>query len=193
VGVVCQNIRCRFYLKEKGKDIRVKWCDVDLQRKIIVCNEPEKGSNTRVFGNISDKLLIMLNQMPKINEFVFGESTLNSLKATYGRSRKRLSFKLGNPRLLEVHFHKLRHLRATMEYHYTKDILHVKEFLGHKDIENTQLYIQLDKQLFQNIHDDKFISRVAHNTAECCELIDVGFEYQTGTFDDGGKIFRKRK
>jgi hypothetical protein len=25
-----------------------------------------------------------------------------------------------------------------MEYHYTKDILHVKEFLGHKEIEGVE-------------------------------------------------------
>jgi hypothetical protein len=52
---------------------------------------------------------------------VFGECTINSLKATYGRARHRLAFKLQNPRLLEIHFHTLRHWKATMEYHYTKD------------------------------------------------------------------------
>ncbi len=30
-----------------------------------------------------------------------------------------------------------------MEYHKTKDILHVKEILGHKSINNTILYTQL--------------------------------------------------
>jgi|GEM_PF-5486413 hypothetical protein len=29
-----------------------------------------------------------------------------------------------------------------MEYHYTKDIIHVKNFLGHKEIDNTLIYIQ---------------------------------------------------
>jgi integrase len=135
----------------------------------------------------------MINQITKINDLVFGDYTINSLKATFGRSRKRLAFKLGNPRLLEIHFHSLRHWKATMEYHYTKDILHVKKFLGHREIENTQLYVSLDEQVFKNLHDEKFISRVAYNTEDCCKLVDVGFEYVTGTFSDGGKIFRKRK
>lgn len=135
----------------------------------------------------------MLNQMPRTNDYVFGTFTMNSLKATYTRARKRIAFKLGNPRLKEIHFHTLRHWKATMEYHYTKDILAVKAFLGHVTLDNTLLYIQLDKQLFQNIPEDQFITRVAHNTEECCSLMEVGFEYHTGTFEDGGKIFRKRK
>ncbi|MEM3378581.1 MAG: site-specific integrase, partial [Candidatus Bathyarchaeia archaeon] len=78
-------------------------------------------------------------------------------------------------------------------YHRTKDILHVKEFLGHKEIDNTLVYIQIDKALFQNVPNDQFITRVAHNTEEACKLIEAGFEYVTGEYNDGGKIFRKRK
>jgi integrase/DNA-directed RNA polymerase subunit M/transcription elongation factor TFIIS len=176
-----------------GEGIRLKWKDVDIKRKLIFCNEPEKGSNTRVFGDVDPQLLRMLDQMPRINECVFGNYTKDSLKATLGRARKRLAFKLGNPRLLGIHFHTLRHWKATMLYHETKDILHVKEFLGHRDIEHTLLYITLESQIFKNDSDDKFTSRVAKNTEECCRLVDVGFEYITGTFEDGGKIFRKRK
>lgn len=80
-----------------------------------------------------------------------------------------------------------------MLYHYKPDLLLVADFLGHKDIENTRLYVQLEKALFKNVQNDEYISKVAFNTQQCCELIDVGFEYVTGSFDDGGKIFRKRK
>jgi hypothetical protein len=55
------------------------------------------------------------------------------------------------------------------------------------------LYIQLDKQLFKNYYNDQFITRIAHNAEEVCKLIEVGFEYVTGEYGDGGKIFRKRK
>jgi len=176
-----------------GEAIRLKWIDIDFQRKIITLNDPEKGSLPRIFNDLSGKLLSMLNTLPRTNDYLFGKSTLNSLKATYGRARKRLAFKLGNPRLKSIHFHTLRHWAATMEYHYTKDILHVKAFLGHVTLDNTLLYIQLDKQLFQNIPEDNFITRVAQNTEESCKLVDVGFEYVTGEYSDGGKIFRKRK
>jgi site-specific recombinase XerC len=115
------------------------------------------------------------------------------MKATFVRARRRLAEKLQNPRLKEIHFHMLRHYAATMLYHQTKDLLLVKAFLGHREVENTMLYIQLDKQLFQNIADDAFTTRRAYNAEEVCKLVDVGFEYVTGEYNDGGKIFRKRK
>jgi hypothetical protein len=41
--------------------------------------------------------------------------------------------------------------------------------------------------------EERFISKVAMNVKEATELIDLGFEYVTGEYSDGGKIFRKRK
>ena len=55
------------------------------------------------------------------------------------------------------------------------------------------LYIQLDKKLFQNLNADQFNTKIAQNAEEACKLIEVGFEYVTGEYSDGGKIFRKRK
>jgi integrase len=145
----CSNMIATFLqtLKEtamrSGEAKKLRWTDVDFQRKIIILNDPEKGSLPRIFNSLSGKLLNMLNALPRKSDLVFGESSLNSFKATYYRARARLAFKLGNPRLKEIHFHTLRHWKATMEYHYTKDILHVKELLGHKEIDNTLIYIQL--------------------------------------------------
>jgi integrase len=176
-----------------GEALGLKWKDVDLERRIITLNEPEKGSNPRIFNDLSGKLLSMLNTLPKENEKLFGTRTRNSLKNTYCRARKRLANKLGNPRLNEIHFHTLRHWKATMLYHYKPDMLEVAEFLGHKELRNTRLYIQLEKKLFRNLPDDMFITRIAHNAEEACSFIEVGFEYVTGEYTDGGKIFRKRK
>jgi len=79
-----------------------------------------------------------------------------------------------------------------MEYHRTKDILHVQRFLGHKNIQNTLIYIDLEAKMFTNSNEG-FTTRVAQNTGEACSLIESGFEYVTGEYGDGGKIFRKRK
>lgn len=54
-----------------GEAIMLKWSDVDFERRIIYCNTPEKGSDARLFGNISGKLLSMLNAMPRISEYIF--------------------------------------------------------------------------------------------------------------------------
>jgi integrase len=177
----------------RGEAIKIPWKDVDLERRILMCNYPEKGSNPRIFSDLSGKLLNMLNNLPRQNEMLFGTTTENMLKNQLCRIRKRLAFKLGNPRLNEIHFHTLRHWKATMLYHYKPDILIVAEFLGHKDLENTRLYIQLEKSLFKNLPNDQFITRIAHSAEESCKLIEVGFEFITGEYNDGGKIFRKRK
>jgi len=176
-----------------GEALRLNWKDVDLERRIITLNEPEKGSNPRIFNELSGKLLAMLDTLPRENGKLFGTRTRNSLKNTFCRARKRLAHKLGNPRLKEIHFHTLRHWKATMLYHYKPDMLEVAEFLGHKELRNTRLYIQLEKRLFKNLPNDLFITRIAHNPEEACSYVEVGFEYVSGAFNDVGQIFRKRK
>jgi len=73
-----------------------------------------------------------------------------------------------------------------MEYHKTKDILHVMRILGHKNIKNTLVYTQL-----MDFQDDDYVSRVAHTIEEACQLIEAGFEYVCEM--DNIKIFRRRK
>jgi integrase len=184
----------------RGEAIQVPWRDVDLERRIIMCNYPEKGSDTRIFSDLSGGLLNMLNNLPRVNEMLFGTITEDLLKNQLCRTRARLAFKLGNQHLNDIHFHTLRHWKATMLYHYgipgemdPHDLLEVAKFLGHRDLENTRMYIQLEKNLFKNIPVDKYVTRVAHNTEDSCRFIEDGFEYHTGSFEDGGKIFRKQK
>ena len=109
-----------------GEAIKLKWIDIDFKRRNIILNEPEKGSNPRIFNNLSGKLLSMLNALPHINDKVFGKATSNSMKAIFARSRNKMASKLQNPQLKKIHFHTLRHWKATMEYHKTKDIMHVR-------------------------------------------------------------------
>jgi glutathione peroxidase-family protein len=44
-----------------------------------------------------------------------------------------------------------------------------------------------------DLPNDNFITRIAKDAQEACEFIQVGFDYVIGEYDDGGKIFRKRK
>ena len=73
-----------------------------------------------------------------------------------------------------------------MEYHRTKDILHVKERLGHRSITSTLIYTHL-----VNFESDEFYHATSKTVKEACELIDKGFEYITE--QDGVKLWRKRK
>jgi hypothetical protein len=62
------------------------------------------------------------------------------------------------------------------------------EMLGHRDIKTTLIYTQIIH--FEN---EDYHLAVAENTDEARKLIETGFEYVTGEYNDGGKIFRKRK
>jgi hypothetical protein len=74
-----------------------------------------------------------------------------------------------------------------MEFAKTKNILHVRNLLGHKSVQSTELYTQLI-----DFHDDEYHSAVAKTVEEGQKLVEAGFEYVCG-FDDGIRLFRKRK
>ena len=78
-----------------------------------------------------------------------------------------------------------------MLYHQTKDVLYVMQFLGHKSVKNTMLYIQLEQTIFKEASDE-FICRVAKNVEEAKNLIEAGFDYVCTT-PDNVMLFRKRK
>jgi integrase len=130
----------------------------------------------------------MLNHIPRNTNKIW--ATLYSLKSNFYKTRKSLAFKLQNPRLKQIGLHTFRHWKATMEYHKTRDILHVQQVLGHRDLRNTLIYINLEKALFQNA-DDQYHVKVAQTLEEATKLLEVGFEYVTEM--DGAKLFKKRK
>jgi len=105
---------------------------------------------------------------------------------TYGRLRNRAAEKLQNPRIRYITFHTFRHWKATMEYHKTKDILHVQQILDHRNIMNTLIYTQLIT--FEN---EDYHSAVAATVQEARNLIENGFEYVCT--HEGIMIYRKRK
>jgi site-specific recombinase XerD len=85
----------------------------------------------------------MLNSLPRSCDKVFENKSMRVFRQNFIIQRKWVAQKLGNPRINRISFHMFRHWKATMEYHKTKDILHVKQMLGHKKIENTMIYTQL--------------------------------------------------
>jgi len=169
-----------------GEIFKLKWKDVDLERKFITINEPEKGSLPRQ-SKISSKLATMLETLPRQGDKVWGKSTLHQLRSNFNNQRNRTAFKLGNPRLREIHFHSFRHWFASMEYHKSKDILRVKQKLGHKSINNTMIYTHLIEY-----EAEEYTSKVAKNIKEAEELVNAGFEYVCD-YNEEGKLFRKRK
>jgi integrase len=179
------------FLKETGVRIgeltKLQWQDIDFQRKTASIR-PLKGSNPRILP-LTDKLLAMINHIDRNKPRPFRKNT-KSLRTDFCASRRYTATKLQNPRLLKIHFHTFRHWKATMEYHKTKDIIHVKTILGHKDITSTMIYINIEQALWLQAT-DQWTCKVAHNETEAIQLIEAGYEYITDT--NQNKLFRKRK
>jgi integrase len=133
----------------------------------------------------------MLNALPRNNIHVFGNASSNSIKSTFNKAKRRIANKLQNPRLLQISFHTFRHWKATMLYHKTKDPYYVKQFLGHKCLSNTEIYINIERTLFEEQSSDEFTVKVAEKTEEIKALLEVGFEYVCQK--DGLVYVRKRK
>ena len=106
-----------------GEAKRLEWTDIDREKNIITLNAPEKGSNPRMW-RVSTTLIEMLYALPKATTQVYTGS-LKSMKTTFIKNRKRLAQTLQNPRLLRITFHTLRHWKATILYHQTKDPYYV--------------------------------------------------------------------
>jgi integrase len=158
-----------------GEAKRLLWTNLDSERRIITLNNPEKGSNPRAW-KISTELVGMLNALPKSSLRIFGDGPINSQKTTFLKARRRLASKLNNPRLLNISFHTFRHWKATTLYHQTKDPYYVKEFLGHKSIRSTEIYITIERTIFEP-SSDNYRVKVAKNPEEIKGLLEIGFEY----------------
>jgi integrase len=170
--------------------LKRQWTGVDFERGAVSI-VPEKGSNPRQ-RKTSTKLIAKLSSLPRRTTYVFRNPARNPIKSLddfrdrYCEQRRRVAEAVGNPRLLKITFKTLRHFKATMEYHRTKDILHVMQMLGHKNIRNTLVYTHLI-----NFETDEFVCKVAKTVEEASALVESGFDYVTDI--DGLKLFRRRK
>ncbi|MCL6579411.1 MAG: site-specific integrase, partial [Candidatus Bathyarchaeota archaeon] len=173
-----------------GEATRLKWTDIDEERRIMILNTPEKGSHPRIW-KITAKLMNMLNALPRKNQYIFGNPNPRAIRALFCSTRKKLANKLQNPRLLKISFHTFRHWKATTLYHQTKNLLLVKQFLGHAEVDNTLLYIQIEQALYGQSNDDEFTVYGTNDKEEIKRLLTVGFDYVCQK--DDILYFRKRK
>ena len=179
-------------LKETGIRIgeltQLKWIDLDSERKTVNIT-PEKHSNPRILP-ISDKLIAMLTNIQKTTKKIFSNPKNND-KRILLHTTKRHSRKTTKPKIIKITFHTFRHWKGTMEYHKTKDIMHVKKILGHKTIKCTEIYINIESALFLS-NTDEWTSKVSHSLEEEQQLIDAGFQL-VRSINETTAIYKKRK
>jgi hypothetical protein len=77
-----------------------------------------------------------------------------------------------------------------MKYHKTHDPDHVKRLLGHRSLQSTEIYINMEQAVF-NENDQQYHVKLAKTIDEACKLLEVGFEFVCDM--EGAKLFRKRK
>ena len=170
--------------------MNLKLKDLDLQ-KGAVYPETAKHGSPRVL-KLKNSTLNMLNKYLAdrnigLNDKLFSWWNSDIYGNRFRKTRNRVAKKMSDLPIKTIRLYDLRHYFATMTYHATKDILFVKQQMGHKKIETTLIYTQL----LQFEKDDNYTCKVAQTVEQATELIENGFEYITEM--DGLKLFRKRK
>jgi integrase len=176
-------------LKETFTDpteaLRIEWIDINQKNQQIKINHPVKGHNPRPL-QVSNKLLAMLNALPRKSERVF-PMTYGTLFSCYTRLRERIAEMQKNSHLLSIELRTFRHWGGTMIAHYSNgNVLLVKKLLGHKRVENSMKYIGMI-----NFKDDEFEVATATTIEEAKQVLSVGFDYVTEK--NGIMLFRRPK
>ncbi len=168
-------------------NLKVK--DLDLEKRLIYPTTAKHG-NPRIL-KISQTLTSILKEWIIKNNLNPNDKLFKGDADYYGKkfreTRNKLAKKLKDPSIKNIRLYDLRHYRATTLYDKTRDILLVKQQLGHKKIETTLRYTQL-------IHfneEEEYTCKTATTVKQAQELIEHGFQYITEI--DGTKLFRKRK
>jgi integrase len=169
------------------QNLKVK--DVDLDQRIVYPTTAKHGSGRRL--RISNKLKAMLQDHVNMDSLGPEDKLFKGTAEQYGKQyrgmRNRLAKKLNDASIKTIRLYDFRHYFATMLYAKTRDILLVKQQMGHKKIETTLIYTQL----LHLDEEDDYTCKTASNIREATQLIENGFEYVTEM--DGLKLFRKRK
>ena len=184
----CRSQRMATYLQtlketfaDPGEALKLRWTDVTGN---VISIRPIKGHSPRQL-NISNKLIAMLNNLPKTSERIF-PTTYGAMHSAYCRMKRRIAHMTQNPRLKAISFNSFRHWGGTMLFHHTRNLLLVQKILGHKRITSTMKYVQLI-----NFQEEEYDVSAATTVEEDQELLKAGFEYITER--NGIKLYRRPK
>lgn len=119
----------------RGEIFNLTWFDADLNRNVLNVRQTKTGKDRVIPMN--DKVRLMLEDMPKTNEFVFtSPRTAGKLIDVKKGFRKALE----NAKIFNLHFHDLRHTFATRLADAGVPLSVIAELLGHSDIRMTKRY-----------------------------------------------------
>ena len=162
--------------------------DIDFDHRLILPRTAKNGAPRTL--KISLKLEAMLRDYIQRENIQTDEKLFKTTSRNYSQmfriSRNALAKQLKDPTIQSIRLYDFRHFFATNLYNRTRDILLVKNKLGHKEINNTLFYTQL-----LDFEEDEYIVKGAETKEQAMKLIEAGFEYVTEI--NGTKLFKKRK
>ena len=115
-----------------------------------------KGAKRRVIP-LTDRVKAALEASLEVDNLIDNEAFMCNGKGTrmsgsqYNNLLKKMLKRLEDPLLLEVSLHHLRHSIATHLLENGLSILFVRDFLGHKHLEATQIYAKVSNEQLNNI------------------------------------------
>lgn len=162
--------------------------DFDKDTRTILPSTAKYGASRtlRISVSLTARLTkwIQEHQLKLDQRIFYGDSEYYGKQ--FRQHRNKLASELEDQDLRTIKLYDLRHYFATMLYDKTKDILLVKQQMGHRKIGTTLIYTQL-----LNITDEEYTCKTASNVKQATELIEAGFEHVADK--DGFMLFRKRK
>jgi len=163
--------------------------DIDLEQKIIYPTTAKHGAPRAL--KISNSLTTTLQKHISEHSLNPNDKLFKGDSDNYGKHfrlyRNKLAEKLNKPELKNIRLYDFRHYFASRLYAKTRDILLVKQQMGHKKIETTLIYTQL-----LNLHeDDEWTCKATNSKEDAIKLIENGFQFVNDI--DGYKLYRKRK
>ncbi len=120
----------------RGEIFELKWFDVDLNRRIVHVRESKSGRPRTIPLNATAQTL--LGRLPKTSEYVFPSPKNEKRRVNdVGRQFERA---VKNAKIVDFHFHDLRHTAATRMADAGADPFTLAAILGHSDIRMTARY-----------------------------------------------------
>jgi integrase len=160
---------------------------IDTERGIISI-DGTKGHTSGTY-KLKPHVLEMLKRYLAKNPQEYPFPKPKAMAEIWRTVRNRVADNLKQPELKNIPMKNLRNYSGAKLYNSHPDPILVMRHLRHKKLETTMHYIRaivIDGE-------EEYTVKVATDTKQATELIEKGFQYVTGEYDDGGKIFRKRK
>jgi integrase len=166
---------------------KVMQADIDAEQGLISirgCKGHASGTY-KLKTRTAEMLRIYLHKNPQERPF----PTSKIMGDVWRQTRRRAATKLCKPELDRIILKSLRNYSGAQLYYKLPDPIAVMRHSRHKKLETTMHYIRG----ITTSGEEEFICKAAATPQEATVLIEQGFQYITGEYNDGRKLFRKRK